>query len=307
MKLISYDVGIKNMAYVLFEIQDAQISIIDWNVLNLMKSSEKPLKTCSFELPLKKRLLETSPKICGKKAVYTKNGLCFCNIHTKKIVNSKSFLFPESNKPSDLKKLSIEKLHSLGLSYGIFQPSTCPKTKKQCLEEIAAHYDKFLLEKINTKKEKAGEVDLITLGYSLKQLLNELPIMENPTHVIIENQISPIATRMKTLQGMLAQYYIMKDESDSLVLEFISSSNKLKHLVKKDSQENTYKQHKLDSIHFCKLCLEANPGFSSWKSALETSKKDDLADCFLQGLYYLKMQKLITYAEDLKINCISLS
>jgi hypothetical protein len=40
---------------------------------------------------------------------------------------------------------------------------------------------------------------------------------------------------------------------------------------------------------------------------LETSKKDDLADCFLQGLYYLKMQKLITYAEDLKINCISLS
>jgi len=109
------------------------------------------------------------------------------------------------------------------------------------------------------------------------------------------------------LQGMLAQYYIMKDESDSLVLEFISSSNKLKHLVKKDSQENTYKQHKLDSIHFCKLFLEANPGFSSWKSALETSKKDDLADCFLQGLYYLKMQKLITYAEDLKINCISLS
>lgn len=96
MKLISYDVGIKNMAYVLFEIQDAQISIIDWNVLNLMKSSEKPLKTCSFELPLKKLLLETSPKICGKKAAYTKNGLCFCNIHAKKIVNSKSFLFPES-------------------------------------------------------------------------------------------------------------------------------------------------------------------------------------------------------------------
>ena len=46
------------------------------------------------------------------------------------------------------------------------------------------------------------------------------------THVVIENQLSPIANRMKTIQGMLAQYFIMIDEN--IDIQFISSSNKLK-------------------------------------------------------------------------------
>lgn len=309
MKLISYDVGIKNMAYVVFDLTENKMEIVDWDVLNLMESLLVPPKTCVFELPQKKRgLLENSPKICGKKAQYTKNDLCFCNIHAKKIVKSKSYLFPEDVKTADLKKMPLEKLHALGKSWSIFDEASCPKTKKESLEHMFNHLDTWLLEKIKMKKEKAGDVDLVTLGYSLKRLLETKETMDGITHVIIENQISPIATRMKTLQGMLAQYYIMKDSTDSLVLEFISSSNKLKHLVKKDTEENSYKQHKVDSIHFCKKFLESNKeSMGNWSTVLDTTKKDDLADCFLQGLYYLKLRKLITYAEDLKINCITLS
>jgi hypothetical protein len=44
--------------------------------------------------------------------------------------------------------------------------------------------------------------------------------------VLIENQISPIAKRMKDVQVLLTQYFIMK--SDETVIIYVSSSNKLK-------------------------------------------------------------------------------
>jgi hypothetical protein len=50
-----------------------------------------------------------------------------------------------------------------------------------------------------------------------------------------------------------------------------------------------------------------NTTLGNWVNILHTPKKDDLADAFLQGIWYLKHIKLITYAENLKINSVSLS
>jgi hypothetical protein len=159
----------------------------------------------------------------------------------------------------------------------------------------------------------------------MNRLLNQ--VLENIQidHVAIENQISPIANRMKTIQGMLAQYFIMKNEN--IHIEFVSSSNKLKQFAtmqKKESVpnpsvlENTiepseickkvvnkdYKKHKVDGVSYCSQILSKNSTFDGWKSSLDTKKKDDLADCFLQGLWYLRSKNIITYAEDLKINSV---
>ena len=49
-------------------------------------------------------------------------------------------------------------------------------------------------------------------------------------YVIIENQISPIANRMKSIQGMLTQYFITKDVPH---IEYISAINKLSSLSDK--------------------------------------------------------------------------
>ena len=49
------------------------------------------------------------------------------------------------------------------------------------------------------------------------------------------------------------------------------------------------------------IILNENEQFNQWKDNMNTPKKDDLADSFLQGLWYFKDKNIIYYAEDLKI------
>ena len=137
---------------------------------------------------------------------------------------------------------------------------------------------------------------------------------------------------------MLAQYFIMKGSPD-IIIEFISSSNKLKgftqikteekkndekkkEVKKKEKNEEKknegepetsenlktkYKQHKKDGITICSQFIENNVHMHGWKECMNSVKKDDLADCFLQGIWYLKHKNIINYAEDLKINSVLLS
>ena len=95
----------------------------------------------------------------------------------------------------------------------------------------------------------------------MKEKMNLIPLIDNIHFVIIENQISPIANRMKTIQGMLAQFFIMKN--DDIHIEFVSSSNKLKQFNDLKCQnefieKNSYKENKKDGIHYCKLILQNN-------------------------------------------------
>jgi hypothetical protein len=306
MRLISYDVGIKNMAYCVLEYDDKNcLSILDWNVLSLLEQ-EAPDKQCSQTNPGKNK--KAAPTPCGKIAKYQKNGQCYCDKHAKKC----AFIIPtkKHTKPH-LKKLKVPELEQLSKSLFLFGPENQGKPKKdEIVDKIAAFYDKQCLEPIIKKKaENAGDTDLILIGKRMKQVLNASPIAPTITHVIIENQISPIATRMKTLQGMLTQYYI--DHIENVDITFVSSVHKLKQFVvptkKNDEEKTSYKEHKVSGIDYCSRILQQNPGFSAWQPKLDTKKKDDLADCFLQGLWYFKQKNIITYADDLKINIVSLS
>jgi hypothetical protein len=158
----------------------------------------------------------------------------------------------------------------------------------------------------------------------MKDLLNLVDGIDDITHVVIENQISPIANRMKTIQGMLAQYFIMKNTH--IEIEFVSSIHKLKQFenieksekntmiqektvtqektVADENQKEKYKQHKKDGVFYCSQIIENNPGLHSFRESLKTKKKDDLADSFLQGIWYLKHKNIIMNADDLKINIV---
>jgi hypothetical protein len=326
MRVISFDIGIKNMAYCIFDISgNRPISIYDWNVLNLLDDAPN-VQYCSTILETKQpkkskiHIGEKIEKKCSKKAKYEKDGKCFCEKHA----NSSSYLLPNKEfSTTSLKKMKIEDLQTMSKKYGVFLPQpigtiqftsleniVIPSTKKGFLEKMLPFFEKNVLQPVKIiKKKTANDTDLVCIGKNMKKMLDEIPGISDITHVLIENQISTIATRMKTIQGMCAQYFIMKCSND-IIIEFISSVNKLKDFKDKtiadidDGQKAIYKQHKKDGIVFCKQILEQNEGFQSWGSNLETSKKDDLADSFLQGIWYLKNRNIITYAENLKINSV---
>jgi hypothetical protein len=99
-----------------------------------------------------------------------------------------------------------------------------------------------------------------------------------------------LAGRMKMLQGMIAQYFIMMNVNK---IEFISATNKLKLFknIKNNENvinENSYKMRKQKGQHICKSLVTFYPSMNSWNQEFDKHlKKDDLADCFLQGYYYM--------------------
>lgn len=217
---------------------------------------------------------------------------------------------------SALTKLSVEDLaafsRTLNNYYFITESANnipCKKTKKDTIEHVLQLLQgKCLMPIVAKKKTKAGDADLITIGRNMATLLdNERNSFADVTHIIIENQISTIAARMKTIQGMLAQYFILRNPGT--IIQFVSSMNKLKGLDKlhetTNSNASEYKKHKKDGVEYCRRFLDriALSTITSsdkcmddtiyrcqkWKTLLENSKKkDDLADCFLQGIWYLQ-------------------
>jgi hypothetical protein len=59
-------------------------------------------------------------------------------------------------------------------------------------------------------------------------------------------------------------------------------------------KKTTYTERKLESVEVTKELLEKLPQLKEYKGILDKNKKkDDLADCFLQGIYYLTVKNMI--------------
>jgi hypothetical protein len=290
MRLLSFDVGIKNMAYCFFDISGEHIKIIDWNVVNLMPQNDKNNYKCNVDIIKKgnkKKNIPDTKHCCNNKAKFFKGTEYFCDRHSK---NCKYILPLTKYKASSLNKMKVDAIKQLTLSFNI-APDT---TKKNMIEQLNSYFKNNMLEQIGKSKNNASNIDLITIGKNIKSEFNKIHF-DNLDCVIIENQISPIANRMKSIQGMLAQYFIMR--FDNIKVEFLSSANKLKGFAKEhDAEGSHYKQHKMDAVFHTKRIIE-NPSFNDWKEHVLTHKKiDDLADAFLQGLWYLKNNNIIIIA-----------
>ena len=117
--------------------------------------------------------------------------------------------------------------------------------------------------------------------------------------VIVENQISPLANRMRVFQGMIIQHFI---EQGCLNIHNISAKNKLKDFLGETSKKTSYNERKKLGIKFSTEIICNNSSFSRWDQFfLSSKKKDDLADSFLQGLMVFKSSKINCY-EKLIIN-----
>ena len=274
MKIISFDIGIKNMAYCIFDLNGENPIITSWDIINLTQPNIDDEK-CNQNV-------KKSGCVCNKNAVFFKDDNYYCRTHSKKSGYESlenEIKLPQNISLTKLKELMVE------LKISINNNDRIVKTREDIKIEIIKYIEERYLNKIKKKKNRnTNDYDLIELGHRIKDEFNKVDDMNDVTHVLIENQISPIASRMKTIQGMVAQYFIMKFER--INIEFISSSNKLKLFTQKKTD---YKQHKIDAIYYCKDVLTKNTELSTHINTFNNStKKDDMADSFLQGIWYIK-------------------
>jgi hypothetical protein len=282
MRILSWDVGIINLAYCLIDYnkENKKYSIVDWDLINLtdrekMKcfhcqanpsfyqsisnkySCKHHVKLLDCEVPCIETLfLETNlnnsccfvgKKPCDKKSKYTYMECDYCNVHAK------------------------SKYKSIGNSY-----KNVPHGKKAIDKQSM---DDFIFRLI-TELEKRPN----------------LLISDN---IVIENQPSLKNPRMKTISVTLYNYYTMRGIIDRAItsstiktVRFMAPSNKLKLASEGDTKElvklkgddsSTYKLTKQLGVKYCKEMIEM---FPEWLEKFNScKKKDDMADCFLQGMY----------------------
>lgn len=270
MKLISFDIGIKHMAYCVF---DQAHQVIAWDILNLIESDPPPICTEAT----------ATKKPCGKKAKYGHgDDRWFCETHAKKATGLR--LPSPALKAAALAKAKTDALGELCVECGL----DATGSKQVRLERLKQFVATSVLVPVVKPKGNANTANLITLGRTLATALDAMTVLRDVTHVIMENQIGPLAGRMKTLQGMLTQYFILRHPTAHV--EFISSANKLKlgqgHADPDPAPgpANTYQQHKRDSVTLTRQMMRDPTWLAHFNDA--KTKKDDLADAYLQGVWY---------------------
>jgi hypothetical protein len=271
MKIISFDVGIKNLAYCILDVnQDKKFKIHDWGIIDLVN---KPVFLCGCKQKKKPYA------ICGKSATYMDSEQkYYCKQHAK---TCKYLVCPKEMYDTSLKRAKLSELKDFAEQYKI-QYDT-PILKQSLLQTIMEFKEKHFLKQIIIEK---GDTSLVSLSINLMHMLDELLKGIKIDCVLIENQISKIASTMKTIQGMITQYFVMTHVEN---IHYISSYNKLKMFI--ESKKNySYKERKDLGIQCAqKEVIETQE--NKWLELFQKhKKKDDLADCFLQGLWYINMK-----------------
>lgn len=305
MKALSIDVGMKNLAYCLFEYDPLQldsgeiktpetimqrINIVAWDTVNLCDdggAAEQPVvPVCSRDG------CKFAAKFMHASTTADTASMNYCTRHA----NASGYKMPLPSPlgtTKSLKKMTLEELKAFSGEYlSVPIPEKCEKSKLKLLQHLSAALSAEYLVAVSTKPKviSAAALDLITIGRNMHRQFDALPhIAQGIDIVIIENQLSTLATRMKTLQGMITQYFIMRGVPD---IRFISATNKLKLFSKEgegdkgdtndEGNKADYADRKKRSIEITRSLLPTGLArFNTHK------KKDDLADCFLQGVWWL--------------------
>ena len=234
-KILSIDVGIKNLAYCSLSKNISGITIEDWGIINIMENINK---TCTNTIRNKPCTRDAYYKICKQN---TEN-IFFCN---KKTCEKKMKL--------NYTKKEIKKQ----------KRKTCKNIK---LQELALK----LLTKLQEKGTSILNID--------KVIIENQPVLKNPT--------------MKSVQMIIYTYFlehgIMDDSSSIDDVILFSARNKLKIYDGPKVEcalKNKYSRTKYLSVEYTKYFIKDN---KKWFPFFNTNtKKDDLADSYLQGLYYL--------------------
>ena len=253
MRILSWDVGIKHLAYNLSEytkVEDKPVELVikQWGVINLS------LEQCSF---------------CSLDGTYLFNSKYYCGEHCKKI-RIKHFCY-------------VDGCHEKG-KYDIDNKYMC---------------------EIHGPKLYSGDDATEVLKLKLIEKLDKMEFQEFSV-VLIENQPTFKNPKMKAIADTLYAWFLIRKVVDAKSLEakniklispsrkstlYIINENKIETKTETQAEVKpeklSYADGKKKSIEFCKSIIT-----EEWRNFINGySKKDDLADCLLQGYSYFSQLK----------------
>ena len=91
------------------------------------------------------------------------------------------------------------------------------------------------------KNTKASCVDNIIIGMNMYKILDEILSSYKFDVILIENQIGRNAIKMKTIQGMLNMYFVMREYDNTNIINY-NAVHKLKYFLK--NKKTTYAERK---------------------------------------------------------------
>ncbi len=256
MRLLSIDVGIRNLALCILEVSNTGPRIKEWKVIDLLP--EPRCKVCSTNPAL---LVLGEKRLCRE-----------CARQDRSLVIPTPSLLKACKQPFDWPLLRKRGLVA----------QDC----KECAATVKAAVRTKLLKL--RKKRAAREAPLQEVAEKVSQILTRTGMGGTFDYVAIENQIGPQAIRMKAMQAMITQQVItvgLVENWDRVV--YVSAKDKLSDSPA--SKKKDYEGRKKLGIAICTAILEDDGEEERWYSVLVAHpKKDDLADAYLQGIMVLK-------------------
>lgn len=292
MKYLSWDVGVKNMAFSLLEkTEDNKCNLLRCGILNLVDKRE----VCQFELRTK--------KCCGKIARHKiLNNKCeklnVCKTHCTKL-------------KVEPVKLDIYKCVKCG---GKSYINICGKDEWAWCEKHE-NLSKKILTQFKPKKitgQNCSQQPIQELLLELTRKLDENKDFLDISGVWIENQPSLINPSIKTIATALYTYFVIRgviDKKDDKLefVKFASPLNKLK-VAKKTTEEalrqaksarEYYSIEKGLSIIYVKALLNNDEQILLTKAIEQNDNKgDDICDSYLQGFHHIFDGEIPQYYQD---------
>jgi hypothetical protein len=255
MKLVSFDIGLRNLAFCIIEgTNRSNLKITHWDLIDVMAESAGHDKPKCFK--------------CKKPANWLKNSeeVYACGVHKPKTGKAPT--------KSSLTKKATDTLMAEALQHGVVGT-----TKKELVDGLYKHYTANTWKRCVQSSKQISVVDLA--GPIAKCLEARKSIWKNANLICFEQQPDK---RMLCVQAMMHMWFVCA----GFQCKGVSATHKLTNIVTVQDATTTYKGRKKTGIlHAQQLVPEV------WKDyMMKHPKKDDLADCFLQGLWVLENAKV---------------
>ena len=255
-KVLSFDIGIRNLAYCLLETKEKDETILAWDNVSLLTETVSTAQTCAK---------------CKSKAKFQELDKVFCGKHTH--------LLALKDASGNLYK----KIPTLSTAQEILKTKHNMKVvqkKESILEALSKFYS---IPLVAEKKVNAKEASLEIIHDGIRALVTtHKTLWQTCTLICLENQPAFKNPHMKSVQMLL--YATLRDMLENPPpIKLVHAGKKVQGMTKGDEG---YKDRKAGSEERAKKFLEKPAQqHTQWKKLYESAKKkNDLADALCMSI-----------------------